>query len=286
MGCTVENWREIERKIEKKKKKKISKESLQSLTLTWTFSSSVWHLHAQPRWWSREPKLRANHSVDAPSVAAWGPVTDLDMESMWQGCLLCPQLLAIWLLDGDLFLFQEAAFTTVLFWFPLVSPTILALKALCKLQGGPSWCLSTPAESDPVLLLDFTGQAALLISAELQTKVFSYISENISHITCIFDMTQRQLTLWDFKFNWSKSQVNELCDGINPWMEKKNWSLTSVKKSWRWNWKWRCYWSSFSLLSLFLPLSYPLKYLQYLDRLLPCISAKMLFLLHGMNETN
>lgn len=140
---------------------------------------------------------------------------------MRQGCLLCPQLLAIWLLDGELFLFQEAAFTTVLFWFPLVSPVILALKALCKLQCGPSWCLTTPAESDPVLLLGFTGQAALLISAVLQTKVFSYISENISHITCIFDMIQRQLTLWDFKFNWSKSQVNELCDGTNPSMEKK-----------------------------------------------------------------
>lgn len=40
------------------------------------------------------------------------------------------------------------------------------------------------------------------------------------------------------------------------------------------------------LLSLFFLSRTRLKYLQYLDRLLPCISAKMLLLLHGMNETN
>lgn len=138
-------------------------------------------------------KFRANHSMNAPSVAAIGPMTDL--ETLRQGCPVCPCHLVVLLLYRPLFLFQKAA----LQW--LISSgryIILALKALCKVRGGPLWCLTAPAESDPVLPLGCTGRAALLIPAELwdlyqQAEIYSYISENISHITCIFDMI---LSIW------------------------------------------------------------------------------------------
>ncbi len=112
--------------------------------------------------------FRAHHSMDAPSVAARGPMTDLDLETMWQGCPLFPQLFVIYLchcFTGHYFYFKKLHSKL------LISSgysIILALKALCKVRGGPSWCLTAPAESDPVLPLGCTGLAALLISAEQQ----------------------------------------------------------------------------------------------------------------------
>lgn len=54
------------------------------------------------------------HSMDAPSVAARGPVKDLELETIRRRCPLCPQLFVIKVCCcfTDLF-FREAAFTTV-----------------------------------------------------------------------------------------------------------------------------------------------------------------------------
>lgn len=140
-------------------------------------------------------------------------------------------------------------------WFSVARPVILALNALCKLQGGPLWCL---AESDPVLLLGCTDRTTLLFSAELQdhwlksTHTYQKTSA-ISHVYLTW-ATPGQSVLW-----WS------------AWMDKTGPNICPRKKKRRWHWKQRCNWPSFSL-----SLSSP-----YLDRLLPCIPASLLLLLFG-----
>lgn len=126
---------------------------------------------------------------------------------------ICPQLLVVLII----FVLRSCVHNC---WFSVVCPIILALKALCKLQGGPLWCL---AESDPVLLLGCTGRAALLISAELQDLWLksTHTYQKTSAISRVYLTWSRDS--WHcgtFKFNWSKSRVNPPCDGINPWMDK------------------------------------------------------------------
>lgn len=154
--------------------------------------------------------------MNAPSVAARGPMTDLDLETMWQGCPLFPQLFVIYLchcFTGHFFYFKKLLSKLLI---SSGCSIILALKALCKVRGGPSWCLTAPAESDPVLPLGCTGLAALLISAELQ-DLYSRLKSTHTYQKTAYHMyiwhdtvylissesSRRQLTSWDFKFNWS-----------------------------------------------------------------------------------
>lgn len=114
-----------------------------------------------------ESDFQSNRSMDAPSVAA---------EGLWETWIRKPY-------DKDVLCVHKCssfscviALLTPLYFnklhsqllIPCGCSIILALKALCKVRGGPSWCLTAPAESDPVLLLGCKGRPALLISAELQ----------------------------------------------------------------------------------------------------------------------
>lgn len=149
-------------------------------------------------------------------------------------------------------------------WFSVACPIILALKALCKLQGGPLWCL---AESDPVLLLGCTDRTPLLLSAELQdhwlksTHTYQKTSA-ISHVYLTW-ATPGQSVLW-----WS------------PWMDKTGPNICPKKKEKkrRWHWKARCNWPSFSLSLCISTASFPASQHH-------CCSSS-LAKLHGMNETN
>lgn len=148
-------------------------------------------------------------------------------------------------------------------WFSVACPVILALKALCKLQGGPLWCL---AESDPVLLLGCTDRITLLFSAELQdhwlksTHTYQKTSA-ISHVYLTW-ATPGQSVLW-----WS------------PWMNKPGPNIRSKRKGGGTENK-----GVIDLLSLFpsqvriLTASFPASQHH-------CCSSS-LAKLHGMNETN
>lgn len=132
--------------------------------------------------------FRADQSMDAPSVAARGPLTDLDLETMWQGCPLCLCYFAVLLLYWSRFFFQEAAITTVDFqWMFHYFGTQSTMQGegwsiLMSNSSGRVWSSVSAGLhrlSHPDNLCWATGPLA---------EIYSYISENISHITFIFDM--------------------------------------------------------------------------------------------------
>ena len=104
----------------------------------------------------------------------------------------------------------------------------LALKALCKVRGGPSWCLTAPAESNPVLPLGCTGRATLAISAELQdlwlksTHTYQKTSA-ISHLYLTWYIIWDSWHLGTSSSTDQRASLNPPCDGINPktdmWMD-------------------------------------------------------------------
>lgn len=133
----------------------------------------------------------ANHATRMPSMST--TVCDL----------------VVLLLCWPLFLFNKLHSQLLI---SIGCPIILAFKALCKVRGGPLWCLTAPAGSDPGLPLGCP--ANLCWATGPLAEIYSYISENISHITCIWhdpvylissESSGRQLKSWDFKFNWSES---------------------------------------------------------------------------------
>lgn len=136
--------------------------------------------------------------MNAPSVAARGPMTDLDLETMWQGCPLFPQLFVIYLchcFTGHFFLFQETAFQTVdfqwMFHYFGTQSTMQGEGWSIMMSNGSSrvWSSVAAGLHRPGCSVNFCWATGPLQQAE----IYPYISENsISHVYltwyCLFDL--------------------------------------------------------------------------------------------------
>lgn len=118
---------------------------------------------------------------------------------------------------------------------------ILALKALCKVRGGPSWCRTAPVESDPVLPagLQWPGCPAnlylttgllpaggnLLIHIRKHQPYRMYIGHDPIYFTPS-ESSKRQLASWDWNKHWDLPQGKSFdppWDGIQPKDRRVDW---------------------------------------------------------------
>lgn len=172
-----------------------------------------------------------------------------------------------------------SVFVVLLFNWPLL---LLFQKALCKVKGGPSWCLTNLI---PVLLLGFTGRVDLKSPAELQDLCLeSVCTYQKAPATWIYlTWSYRFVITWIFLegVNFAgMSSSTRVIPKTNKWMGKTVIVITNkyVKLT-----LYVCEENGVTkiedvidILALFLTFSFPVKLFWYLDCPLACISAPRL----------